>query len=125
MFFLVTLKHTKLYAQDSLLAQNRFFSISSENDIYQYYLQSDKNFTNGLQVEFSHDVFDIKAMNWLLIGFRKPTVNQFSLSLSQDIHTPEDPTKVEVDSTDRPYAGLLYFTYSKCKKTYKLLIKHY
>lgn len=91
----------------------RMLRIKQENDLYQYWYQSDKDFTNGFHLELFHEVFENKISNWFLIGFKKNAYNDFSLSIGQDLFTPEVVNLVEVDSTDRPYAALLYLTYSK------------
>ena len=90
----------------------RMVRLQQENDVYQYWLQSDKNFTNGLHFEAFHGIFDNKPADWFLLGFKKNNIDDFSLSIGQDLYTPEDIKTDEVDSTDRPYAALLYFTYT-------------
>ncbi|MBB3700289.1 DUF2219 family protein [Flammeovirga yaeyamensis] len=98
--------------------QSEFISISSQNDFYQYWMQSDRNFTNGIHLTWSSHHFNNKLMDKLLVGLKNATQKEFSLGIGQDMHTPEDATKTEVDSTDRPYAGLLYATYKKVTSNY-------
>ena len=47
------------------------------------------------------------------MGFKEDVIDDFSLSIGQDLYTPENIELEEVDSTYRPYAGLLYLTYSR------------
>ena len=119
-------------AQDSIensYSQIQMFRIKQENDLYQYYYQSDRNFTDGLHIELAHKVFDIKPADWFLIGFKNTPYNDFSLSITQDIFTPANIDSVEVDTTDRPYTALLYFTYRKYSNRFlkgrKLLANFY
>ncbi len=91
----------------------RMFRIKQENDLYQYWYQSDKDFTDGLHFELMHGIFENKASDWFLIGFKENAFNDYSLSIGQDIFTPENIKLEMVDSSDRPYSALLYFTYSK------------
>jgi|GEM_PF-2987100 len=91
----------------------RMLRVKQENDLYQYWYQSDKDFTNGFHVELFHEVFDNKVSDFALIGFKRNAFNDFSLCIGQDLFTPEDIDLEEVDSTDRPYAALLYLTYAK------------
>ncbi|AZQ61500.1 lipid A deacylase LpxR family protein [Flammeovirga pectinis] len=107
-------------AQDTLLQkeQSEYVSISSQNDFYQYWLQSDRNFTNGIHITWASNVFNNKVADWLLIGMKSSTQKEFSLTIGQDMHTPQNAELYEVDSTDRPYAGLLYATYKKVTSNY-------
>jgi len=96
----------------------KMFRIKQENDLYQYWYQSDKDFTDGLHFELFHPIFENKASNWILIGFKKNAINTYALSIGQDIFTPEDISLEGIDSTDRPYSALLYLTYSKYSNNY-------
>jgi len=96
-------------------AQNRdaydpvsFIRLTSKNDLYQLYLRSDKHFTNGAHIQFTGPVFDNVVFRKLLLGDLLKGNNNFVVSFGQDMYTPEDYTIEIVDSTDRPYAGLLY-----------------
>lgn len=115
LFFLALMSNALLAEQGDSLVKNDFkmFRIKQENDLYQYWYQSDKDFTDGLHFELFHPVFNNKASNWFLIGFKKNAFNDYSLSIGQDIFTPENIEAEEVDTTDRPYSALLYLTYSK------------
>ncbi|KXX70285.1 lipid A deacylase LpxR family protein [Flammeovirga sp. SJP92] len=118
--FLIFLHSVTVFGQvDSLgKQQSEHISISSQNDFYQYWLQSDRNFTNGIHLTWSSHHFNNKVMDKLLFGLEKSTQKEFSLTIGQDMHTPENATLYEVDSTDRPYAGLLYLTYKKVTSNY-------
>ncbi|NME71341.1 lipid A-modifier LpxR family protein [Flammeovirga aprica] len=114
-----------LYSQvDSLgKQQSEYISLSSQNDFYQYWLQSDRNFTNGIHITWSSHHFNNKVMDKILFGLKHSTQKEFSLILGQDMHTPENAALFEVDSTDRPYAGLLYLTYRKVTTDYWRALK--
>lgn len=119
LFFLSILSTSVLGQTDSLSkSQSESVSISSQNDFYQYWLQSDRNFTNGIHVTWSSHHFNNKVMDKVLFGLKNSTQKEFSLTIGQDMHTPENAELAVVDSTDRPYAGLLYATYRKVTSDY-------
>jgi lipid A 3-O-deacylase len=128
-FILTLFSHLTYTQKDSTRIQSQYFSISSQNDFYQYWLQSDKHFTNGSHFTLAHKVFNNHIMDWFLIGLKNATNYDFSLAVGQDMHTPANWELSTVDSSDRPYAGLLYFTYTKTSidfwKTIKLITNFY
>lgn len=93
--------------------QARFIGLYSQNDLYQYYFNADKYFTNGAKVVVAHPVFDNSVAKAILISDKGEYKSEYSLSVGQDIFTPAAIMKAEVDSTDRPYCGLLYATYTR------------
>ncbi len=93
--------------------QLHMLRLKNENDLYQYWYKSDKNFSDGIHIEVYHHVFNNKAANWFLIGFKNTSFNDFSLGIGQDIFTPANTQDSNVIEDDRPYTGLLYLTYSK------------
>ena len=99
--------------ENSSYRQLKMVQLGQENDLYQIWYQSDKNFTGGVEIIMFHPVFDLRLMRMILPGLKKNSLNDFSLSLSQDIFTPEMLRLSSIDSTDRPYTALLYFTYSR------------
>jgi hypothetical protein len=101
-------------AQDSnTFVPVSFFRLTNQNDLYQLYLQSDKHFTNGAHIQASHGKFAQPVFKKVLIGNFFEGYDNFIISVGQDMHTPEDFNLTEVDSTDRPYAGLLYATFNR------------
>ena len=93
--------------------QARFVGLYSQNDLYQYYFSADKYFTNGAQIAVAHPVFDNKVARAILASNKGDFKSEFSLDIGQDIFTPANLDLAEVDSTDRPYCGLLYATYTR------------
>lgn len=127
--FLIT--HFTINAQqnDSIKYQQiQFFKINQENDLFTYWYQSDKYYTDGINMEFANSIFNNKPAGFLLFGF-KTNYKDFSLAINQDMFTPENTLTTSVDSTDRPYAGQLYFTYAKYSNQFwkgrKLISKIY
>jgi hypothetical protein len=94
-------------------AQTRYISISSQNDIFQVFNNSDKYFTNGISVELAHRIFNNPVARAILLKNKGNYKSEYALSLSQHMYTPADLSKSEVDSSDRPYCGLLYFAYTR------------
>ena len=87
--------------------QTEFLSFISQNDLYQPALKSDKDFTNGLLLEYGAPILQRLGGGW--IGFELENSEQeYSLALVQEMFTPENVLISAVDSTDRPYSGLLY-----------------
>ncbi|WP_281612519.1 lipid A deacylase LpxR family protein [Flammeovirga sp. SubArs3] len=120
LLFLLSLSVHCIKAQTDSLSkeQSESINISSQNDFYQYWLQSDRNFTNGIHITWASHHFNNKVMDKILFGLKHSTQKEFSLTVGQDMHTPENAELSEVDSTDRPYAGLLYATYKKVTSDY-------
>jgi len=101
-------------AQDSnAYKQIHFFKLNQSNDLFTYLYQSDKYFTDGVNIELAHSIFNNKVADAVLFGFKNTPFVDFSLSLNQDMYTPTNTKLTTVDSTDRPYAGQLYATYAK------------
>jgi hypothetical protein len=76
-------------------------------------LHTDRDFTNGLKLTWISQNFEHPRDN-VLFGWmpfvRKPDYKHvFSYSLRQDIFTPDDLKRVDLDENDRPYAGYLNF----------------
>lgn len=93
--------------------QTRYLSIISQNDLYQYWQQSDRYYTNGLHFEYADKLFDNGFARAILLKGLKDAKSEYALSLGQDMYTPNDITISYVDSTDRPYCGHLYFTFTR------------
>ena len=81
--------------------------------MFTVFFTSDKYYSNGLNAEWADKRFNNKVANAALMGFNNTTFKDFSLSLQQDMFTPENTSMSAVDSSDRPYAGQLFFAYSK------------
>jgi len=105
---------TLVQAQDSnVYRQIHFFKLNQSNDLFTYWYQSDKYFTDGVNLELAHSIFNNEFADAVLFGFKNTSFKDFSLSLNQDMYTPTNTKITTVDSTDRPYAGQLYATYAK------------
>ena len=106
-----------------------FLKLNQANDLYTIWYQSDKYYTDGIDIEVAHRIFNNKVADAVLLGFKNTPYKDFSLSINQDIYTPENTELVEVDTTDRPYAGQLFFTYAKYSNQFwkgkKLISKFY
>jgi len=100
--------------EDSLVyKQVQFVKLNQANDLFTIFFQSDKYYTDGVDFEMAHQIFNNKASDFVLLGFKDTPYKDFSLSFNQDMYTPENTQLTTVDSNDRPYAGQLYITYSK------------
>lgn len=85
------------------VAYPRKLSVVWENDVF---FQTDRYFTNGLQLEYHTQNLEKFAVAGLLIDPMSESGPVYSLTLTHDIFTPKnvigDPLQ-----TDRPYAGVL------------------
>ena len=93
--------------------QIQFVKLNQANDLFTLWFQSDKYYTDGVDFEFAHRIFNNKVADKVLLGFNKTPYKDFSLSFNQDMYTPENTALTTVDSTDRPYAGQLFVVYNK------------
>ena len=100
-------------------AFGQVISVQFENDFFGG--DSDRHFTHGTRIEWLSNSIEwlsdeIDQIRWL--GFQEnapDTVDTLetraSLSIGQNIYTPEDTTAVQWVPHDRPYAGWLYLDF--------------
>jgi len=93
--------------------QITFIKANQANDLFTYWYQSDRNYSDGVDVEVAHKIFNNKVSDFALLGFKNTKYKDFSLSINQDMFTPKNTKIAELDTTDRPYTALLYFIYAK------------
>lgn len=90
-----------------------------ENDAF---ANTDRDYTNGIKLTWStpyrFDENDTNLPRWSYpimnrLPYVKDTTRQRSLSLSmgQNIYTPEDIAETDLIEDDRPYAGILYLAF--------------
>jgi len=88
----------------------RTFWICWENDTL---LHTDRGFTNGFKLTWISQSFDNPRDNvlfgWMPFVHKSGYKHVFSYSLRQDMFTPDDLMRVDLDENDRPYAGYLNF----------------
>lgn len=95
---------------DILRENERFFTISSENDLFGS--GRDRDYTNGIRLTYFDVGRDQPALiHWLdrvlpMFQVNKTTTSYYSLG--QNIYTPHDISVADVIEGDRPYAGFLY-----------------
>lgn len=96
---------------DTNWVQTEFLSFISQNDLYQPALKADKDFTNGLAIVYGGSFLKKLGGEWLGIEMAE-SQNEYSLGLVQEMYTPEDIRNPDLDTTDRPYSGLLHFDFT-------------
>ena len=88
----------------------RTFCFCWENDTL---IHTDRGFTNGFKLTWISQSFDNPRDNvlfgWMPFVRKSGYKHVFSYSLRQDIFTPDDLKRVDLDENDRPYAGYLHF----------------
>ncbi len=58
-FFVLLYSFTSVQAQDSnAYKQIHFFKLNQSNDLFTYLYQSDKYFTDGVNIELAHSIFN-------------------------------------------------------------------
>ncbi len=87
-----------------------------ENDIF---LRTDYYFTNGAAAEFISPALQIKALDNLLYMPLKNGYTNHSISLRQNMYTPEKMFEPNVQRSDRPYAGYFIGEYKLTRQTSK------
>jgi len=116
------------FAQAGESQEANTLTFYQENDIYS---GTDRDYTNGLKFTWiSQDLSEyrqnphIPVWSYPLIE-NLPFVNEpgfqrtFSLSLGQNIYTPEDLQKYEQTDGDRPYAGIMYLEIGFHSRNYR------
>jgi hypothetical protein len=115
-FTLLSLKY--LSAQSNSFQNPRCFSIYVDND---QLAGRDRCFTGGLKLSWmSNTIAQAEKKSWLnWIPFIKRPGPQtaISLSMGQNIYTPDDLTRSDVIENDRPYAGVLYLSLAVHSRT--------
>ncbi len=104
-------------AQESKAKGFQTFTLHFENDVF---FGTDYLYTNGVKLcwtspDLENDLDDSRLGKWTysLIG-RLPFTNKpglqrsVSLSIGQNMYTPEDTEQNKLIENDRPYAGLTY-----------------
>lgn len=88
----------------------RTFWLCWENDTL---LHIDRGFTNGLKLTWISKKFDNPRDNvlfgWMPSVRKSGFKHMFSYSFRQDVFTPDDLSRVDLDENDRPFAGYLNF----------------
>ena len=93
--------------------QIHFVKLNQANDLFTYWFQSDREYSDGVNIEVAHRIFNNKVSDILLIGIKDSPYKDFSLAISQDMYTPKNTASDTLISNDRPYAAQLFFTYAK------------
>ena len=111
LFSLIALGQTD--SSETKYTQIHFIKLNQANDLFTYWFQSDRNYSDGVNIEFAHRIFNNKVADFVLFGFKDTPYKDFSLAISQDMYTPKNTKTTELDTNDRPYSAQLYFTYAK------------
>jgi len=105
-------------AQDKGPNYSWTFAISLENDWF--FAHTDRYYTNGLRLTWiSPELTDLRELSWVpnwsypfikrLPSANEPAPSQaISLSVGQNMYTPEDKEQTNTIQDDRPYAGFTY-----------------
>jgi lipid A 3-O-deacylase len=92
--------------------KQRFLRVTFENDLVTL-PNSDRYFTNGINIELQAPFLEQLALNNLMIPYRKNAHVTYTVGLYQDIFTPADTRVAPHLGKDRPYASYLLLSYRK------------
>ena len=90
--------------------QISYLKLGTANDLFQTRQKTDKYFSAAFQVQYANDCFNNSVAEKVLFASPKH-FSTYAINLQQNGFTPENLTIAEVDSSDRPYAGALTFSY--------------
>ena len=103
-----------LKAQDSVSYQQiRMVRLGVQNDLFFQDIggRTDQDFSAGFFYQLNHPLFDTKFGRKILLGSKEFNIHDFGLIIKHLGFTPSDISRPQIDSTDRPYAGLLFGEY--------------
>ena len=86
------------------------FEVKWSNDIFH---QTDRNFTNGIDLAFYHPVFKKSPVRYIMLPHKDADITWQGLTLSQHFFTPRELFSTEIVSQDRPYASYLLLGHKK------------
>lgn len=92
--------------------KQRFLRVTFENDLVTL-PNSDRYFTNGINIELQAPFLEQLTLNSLMIPYRNNAHVTYTLGLYQDIFTPADTRVAPELGKDRPYASYLLLSYRK------------
>jgi hypothetical protein len=97
---------TALFAEEKKPFRFERFNFYLENDFFD---RTDKYYTGGVKVSGIYRV-DTEAYTYFQIPYLYDNTKYhfFTLSVGQEVYTPEDKTRTIPDPEDHPYAGWLY-----------------
>lgn len=109
----------QVYAEDDVARRSDTITLYLENDLFGFH-NNDSNYTHGTKLSWiSQDLSDyldnplIPEWSYPIIEYL-PFLNEpgyqrsVSVSLGQNIYTPDDITRSDLIKDDRPYAGITY-----------------
>jgi hypothetical protein len=86
------------------------FKLTEENEFFNVTQRGiDRYYTQGMRFEFLYQASKRKFLEKLMVPVSVSSINNYSVSLSQQIYTPAK-TDAYFFAGDRPYAGTLYFS---------------
>lgn len=81
-----------------------------DNDLF---FKTDYYYTNGLELGLTHPIVKKSPFRAIMFRNRNEHIEFHSVSITQEMYTPEDLSVDETQYDDRPYAGALFLTQSK------------
>jgi len=88
----------------------KLLKVGLDNDIFN---NTDYYYTNGLEFRLVHPSLIYSPTSRLLLPSPRNSRDYYDIGFIQNIYTPIDPDKPEVQIGDRPFAGYTYFEFGK------------
>ncbi len=96
--------------QPQVKKPSRFVLINFENDIF---TNTDYYYTNGVKIWLINPSIGRFRISYILPGLGRSSVDQFGLTIQQKLFTPVNPEAINIDPVDRPFAGLLFWSFNR------------
>ncbi len=91
-------------ADHKISTSSRYMSVTFDNDIFN---NTDYYYTNGVDIRIVGKLFATNPLSKLLYGNRSNNLEEFGLSIKQNIYTPTNPDIDEIIEGDRPFSAYL------------------
>ena len=96
-----------LFYSLNIFSQNTVFQVSWDNDLFNIPNQTDRYYTNGLNIDFYHPALNRSFINAILYSGNDLNIKTTGIKLYQGIYTPADIHASEILKLDRPYASVV------------------
>ncbi len=100
-----------LFSNELIKRDKQILSLITENDAYfEPFIKSDRYYTAGHYLSYTSKEFDDSFMNKIAVfsHFYDKSLSSFSVSLNQEIYTPEDKHRIPLKKDDALFGGYLY-----------------
>lgn len=90
LFLLVHFSGTTQESDATKCRQLQYVKLNQANDLYTYWFQTDKYYSDGINIDFAFSFLNNKAPDNLLLVFKNTPYRDFSFGINQDMYTPDN-----------------------------------